>query len=96
MTAVDDRPDPEFGMARSADLAHEDEVERRTERLRDRLLGGEARRERRGREVALLGREEARPQRGHALDRRHEPTDVDDVDPHPDDHAGPPPAVTRR
>ena len=35
LIAVDDRADPELGMTRGADLAHEQDIERRTQRLRD-------------------------------------------------------------
>src|SRR5690606_24281535 len=62
------------------------------ERLGDRLLGREPCGQRGGRELALLGGEELLPQPRGALQRGHEPVDVDDVDPDPDDHA----RLTRR
>jgi len=61
----------------------------RSEGLGDGLLGGEPRRQGRGRQVPLVGREQAGPQTRHALDGRQEPCDVDHVDPDSDDHAAP-------
>src|SRR5690606_25729726 len=73
-----------------------EEVTGGAERLGDRFLRGEPRREGRRRYVTLSGREELLAQSRGTLELRHEACDVHDVDPDPDNHATTLGRATRR